>query len=315
MSTPLGLLDRRLLIVTGKGGVGKSTVSAALAECAAARGRRTLVCELDAKGDLARILGTDPVDYSGREVRPDLVAMTMDTEQSLAEYLKVQVKIPFLGRIGPLARVLEFVATAAPGVREILTIGKLAWEARESDYDLVIADATATGHIVGQLSSPAAIRDLVRLGMIRHQLDWMLELLEDPSKTSAIVVATPEEMPVVETMELVGRVRDDTHIDVGAAVVNRVLPAPFTAAERPVFDTLAAIAPEEDCSPPGFFSAVEATTHALRRREVGSSHLRRLREGLPKGLPVLLLPEIFDAAATHGGIDLIAAALAAEANW
>jgi len=317
------LINRSLVIVTGKGGVGKSSVAAALALSASQRGKRTLVCELDAKGDLARLLGSAPVGYTGSEVRPGLVAMTMDTEKSLVEYLRVQARIPFVGKIAPLARVFEFVATAAPGVREVLTVGKLAWEARHSDFDLVIADATATGHSVGELSAPSSIRDLIRLGMIRTQLDWMVEMLEDPEQTAAVVVTTPEEMPVVETIELVDQVREVAHIDVAAVVANRVLPAPFTMSERLVFDDLSDVVAattrggraRASSGSAALAGVISATSHALRRREVGSAHLKRLRAELPLGMPVLLLPELFEAAGASGGVELLAGALADEANW
>jgi len=304
---PLNLIDRRLVVVTGKGGVGKSSVAAALAIAASQRGRRTLVCELDAKGDLSRLLGVAPVGYDGVEVRPGLIAMAMDTERSLAEFLRTQARIPFVGRIGPLARVFEFVATAAPGVKEVLTIGKLAWEAREPGFDLVIADASATGHAVGHLSAPAAIRELISLGMVRSQLDWMVELLEDPLATTAVVVATPEEMPVVETIELVQRIGDESHIDVSAVVANRVLPQPFTVAQRDVFDELFASA---SGSP-----AFAATAFELRRRDIGSQHLRHLRDGLPSNMPMLILPELFGLADTPRGVDALSRALLDEAGW
>ena len=137
--------------------------------------------------------------------------MSMDTEASLREYLKLQLRIPVVGRIGPLARAFDFVATAAPGVREILTVGKLCYEVRENHYDTVVVDATSTGHIVGQLAAPQAINQLVRVGLIRLQTDWMLDILSDPAMTGLVIVTTPEEMPVNETMELAGRVqrRDD----------------------------------------------------------------------------------------------------------
>ncbi len=90
--------------------------------------------------------------------------MAMNTEESLKEYLKLQLKVPLLARIGPLARSLDFVANAAPGVKEILTVGKLLWEVREDHYDLVVVDASATGHIVGQLAAPQAINELVKVG-------------------------------------------------------------------------------------------------------------------------------------------------------
>ena len=135
--------------------------------------------------------------------------MSMDTEASLREYLKLHLRIPVVGRIGPLAKAFDFVATAAPGVREILTVGKLCWEVRERHYDLVVVDAPASGHIVGQLAAPQAINDLVKVGLIRSQTDWMLEILSDARQTGLVAVCTPEEMPVSETLELAdaGRAR------------------------------------------------------------------------------------------------------------
>ena len=109
--------------------------------------------------------------------------MTMNTEDSLREYLRLFVKIPFLGRIGPLAKTFDFVADAAPGVKEILAVGKLCYEVRERNYDLVIVDAEASGHIVSQIGAPRVIRDLVQVGLVRDQTQWMLDILDDPSRT------------------------------------------------------------------------------------------------------------------------------------
>ena len=107
--------------------------------------------------------------------------MTMDTEASLREYLKLQLHMPIVGRIGPVAKAFDFLATAAPGVREILTVGKLCFEVRDGDWDMVVVDAPATGHIVGQLAAPQAVNGLVKVGLIRTQTDWMLEMLSDPA--------------------------------------------------------------------------------------------------------------------------------------
>ena len=191
----VGLLDRRLVFVTGKGGVGKTTVAAGLALFAAEHGRRTLVCEVDAKGDVAAYFETGPTGFTAREVFPALWAMSMDTEASLREYLRLNLRIPVVGRIGPLAKAFDFVATAAPGVREILTVGKLCYEVREKHYDLVVVDASATGHIVGQLAAPQAINDLVKVGLIRSQTDWILDILSDPATTASPSSPPPRRCP------------------------------------------------------------------------------------------------------------------------
>ncbi|MBV9660528.1 MAG: AAA family ATPase, partial [Acidimicrobiales bacterium] len=143
------LLDRKLVFVTGKGGTGKTTIAAALAWLAAARDKRTLVCEVDAKGNLADFYETGPTHFEEREIAPRLWAMSMDTEASLRQYLSLQLKLPLVARIGPLAKMFDFVASAAPGVKEIVTVGKLCWEVRERHYDLIVVDASASGQIVG----------------------------------------------------------------------------------------------------------------------------------------------------------------------
>ena len=163
--------------------MGKTTVAASLGLFAARQGKRTLVCEVDAKGTLAAAFECAALTFKPREVQPDLFAMAMNTEDSLKEYLGLQLRVPLLARLGPLARTLDFVANAAPGVKEILTVGKLAYEVRERHYDLVVVDAAATGHIVGQLASPKAINELVHVGMVHDQTQWMLDILEDPART------------------------------------------------------------------------------------------------------------------------------------
>ncbi|HUW02453.1 MAG TPA: ArsA family ATPase, partial [Acidimicrobiales bacterium] len=212
------LLDRRLIFVTGKGGVGKTAVASGLALLAAERGKRTLVCEVDAKGNLADFFETGPTTFAPREIATGLFAMSMNTEESLKEYLSLQLKLPLLAKIGPLASAFDFVANAAPGVKEILTVGKLAFEVREENYDLVVVDASATGHIVGQLAAPQAINELVQVGMVRDQTGWMLDILGDPDVTGAVIVAAPEEMPVNETIELAGRIAKETVVDLAAVI-------------------------------------------------------------------------------------------------
>jgi anion-transporting ArsA/GET3 family ATPase len=297
----LGLLERRLVFVTGKGGVGKTSVASAIGWLAAARGQRTLVCEVDAKGNLADFLGLPPLGFEPTEVRPNLWAMAMDTEASLREYLRLNLRVPFVTRLGPVARTFDFVANAAPGVKEILTVGKLAYEVRERNYDLVVVDASATGHVVGQLASPVAINDLVKVGLVRSQTDWMIELLTDADTTGVVVVTVPEEMPTTETLELIDRLRSETEIDVASVVVNRVLPELFSRGEEELFDRLRT--PEGVASLEQHLGApvdgvLDGADLAVRMRRSRVPHLTRLRAGLPSDVDLLYLPYLFHR--SHG---------------
>jgi anion-transporting ArsA/GET3 family ATPase len=298
------LLDRRLLFFTGKGGVGKSTVAAATALLASNIGKRVLLIEVDAKGDIPAQFEQRPVGFEPREVHPGVLAMAMDTEASLHEYLKLNLRVPVLGRVGPLAKALDFVASAAPGVKEILTIGKICWEVRESiegrsDIDLVVVDATATGHIAAQLGAPGAIRELVDVGPVRAQTQWLSELLEDPAITAVNIVTTPEEMPVAETIELVAKLRAEVPVPLGTVVVNRVLPELFTHADEEAFealrepdvlDTVAARAGT------GTTAVLDAARLAVSLRRTRAVHLERLLETVD--LPLLYVPYLFVRA--HG---------------
>jgi anion-transporting ArsA/GET3 family ATPase len=293
------LLDRRLLFFTGKGGVGKSTVTAATALLAAERGKRVLLVEVDSKGNLTALFERPPVGFDPVEVHPGVHAMQMRTEASLREYLKLNLRVPVIGRLGPLASMLEFVATAAPGVKEILTVGKVCWEVRASierraPWDLVIVDAAATGHVVAQLDSPRAIRELVQVGPVRAQTDWMAELLADPEVTALNIVTSPEEMPVSETVDLVATARERLEVPLGIAVVNRVLPEPFTRSDEPVFAALraplASGALADDVGP-GAEAVLDAAGLASALRRSSAVHLARLREAVV--LPLVYLPYLF----------------------
>jgi len=297
----MALLDLKLVFVTGKGGVGKTTVASALALFASQHGKRVLVCEVDAKGEVSRFYEAPPTGFAEKEVLPGLFVMTMDTEASLREYLKLQLRIPVVGRIGPLAKAFDFVATAAPGVREILTVGKLCYEVRERHYDLVVVDAPASGHIVGQLAAPQAINDLVKVGLIRSQTDWMLDILSDPTQTGLVAVCTPEEMPVSETIELAARVKEETTVTLSAVMVNRVLPELFGRQEEQVFDVLTTAGPSKTLAEavggdPG--PVLEAARLAVTMRRTRSTHLERLRAGIDPAVPLLYLPYLFTR--SHG---------------
>jgi len=215
--------------VTGKGGVGKSTVATALGIAAARRGLRTIVAELSGQARAARTFGV--AAPSGEEVRlaENLHALSVDMEQAMEEYLHERA-----GRVGDLlaaSRAFHAFAHATPGMRELLTIGK-AWElaqdrrrvAGTQPYDLVIVDAPATGHALGALRTPATFAEIARVGPIAHQGRTIDATLRDPAQTAVVAVALPEEMPVTETLALRRGLREAIGQEPAAVVVNACLP-------------------------------------------------------------------------------------------
>lgn len=315
---PPDLLDRSLLFVSGKGGVGRTTVAAALGLVAAGRGKRTLLCEVDSKGNLSDFLECRDLRFKEAQVMPNLYAMAMDTEESLREYLKLNVRVPIVGRLGPVARAFDFVATAAPGVREILTIGKLCYEVREGRFDLVVVDAAPTGHIVSQLGAPEAINELVHVGLVRQQTGWMVEILSDASVTGCCIVATPEEMPVSETIDLAGRLSGQTRVDLAAVIVNRVLPELFGRREQEVFAALSADEARDALAKAVGGEAepvLEAARLAVTMRRTRAGHLDHLRASIDSSVPLLYLPYLFTRGYGMRTTRQLAEALSAELGY
>jgi anion-transporting ArsA/GET3 family ATPase len=267
---------------------------------------------MDAKGALAAAFDVSALAFEPTAVADHLWAMEMNTEDSLREYLRLFVRIPLVGRIGPLARTFDFVADAAPGVKEILAVGKICYEVREEHYDLVVVDAEASGHIVAQIGAPSAIRQLVQVGLVRDQTNWMIDILDDAARTGLVVVTTPEEMPVTETLELIERVRAETGVDVAGVVANRVLPALFSEREVEVFDRLRTPAPRAVLAGragPQVDTVFEASALVEARRRVGAGHLDRLRKALGAEVPVLIAPELFTRATGRRVVTLMAQSL------
>lgn len=218
-----GILSKRLVIVSGKGGVGKSAVSAGLALMAQRHGLRVLAVEMASPGGISTHLSTGPLEFEPREVRPGLHAMQMVRSQALLEYLALQLKLPGMGRFGAVARAFDALATAAPAVREIITIGKVLWEVREDKWDMVVADAPPTGQIGSYVRAPVSIAELVPTGRIRGQSAWMGETLKSPVTTALVMVTLPEELPTTETLETMGWLKDQDLIPAPRVVANRVL--------------------------------------------------------------------------------------------
>jgi anion-transporting ArsA/GET3 family ATPase len=182
-----------------------------------------LLIDVTAAGGLSAHLGVGSLGFVPVEVRPGLWAMSMDRSKALVEYLRVQIGIPGLATFGPAARAFDALAATAPGIREIVTLGKVLWEVRQGRYDLVIGDGPPTGQVGGLLRAPITIAELVPAGRIRQQADWMAGMLLDPSLSRLVLVTLPEELPTIETIETLGYLEQEKLVGRTQVVANRVL--------------------------------------------------------------------------------------------
>lgn len=221
-----------MLIVSGKGGVGKSAVTASLAVSAARSGMRTLtIAMVDGLG-LAAHLRAEKLRYRPTAVQPGLFAVAVDRPSALDEYLRLQLRVPRMAPTKQLMRALNVLVDTVPGVRETITMGKPLYELWAKDYDIVIVDAPPTGQLFSYLRAPTAISDMVPTGAIQNQAAAMARSLADPAQTGLVVVATPDELPVSETTEFLGRLAAEPVVDLAGVVVNRVLPELAISADR-----------------------------------------------------------------------------------
>jgi Mrp family chromosome partitioning ATPase len=293
------LFSRELLVVTGKGGVGKTTVATALALAAVRRGRRVIVAEVAARDDVSRVLGEQAEPFSERELPGGVHHISIDPEQAFAEYLRDQLP----GALASLliaSRSMGLLAAATPGLRELLSIGKvweLAQDARRTPgarpYDLVVLDAPATGHGVAILQAPATFAQAARGGPIARQAAAIDALVRDGARTGVVAVTLAQEMPVSETLELRRALKAGIGLDLDRVVVNAVAPARFTAAEVGAVERAVG------------GGTARAVAWQQRLASAQRGQIARLRRGLP-GLAVQTLP--FRAAPRLGPDDLLALA-------
>ncbi len=290
------LTESRVVIVAGKGGVGKTTVTAALARTAAQAGLTTLVVEVEGKSGLATLYGQPQFAYEEVVLSPggpggaaDVLARTVTPDEALLEYLSDH-GLNRISRRLVSSGALDVVATAVPGIRDILVLGKVKSLSREERIDLVVLDAPAAGHAITFLGSARGLVDAVKVGPINTQAQDVLDLLTDPALCRVLLVTLPEETPVNELVETAYNLEDQVGVSLGPVIVNGVYPAiagldadPEAAARS----AGAALRPGE---------ASHLTDAAAFRRErmaLQAEQVQRLAEQLP--LPQVALPFLFSA--------------------
>src|SRR6185295_3185712 len=222
-----GPLDRRLHFVVGKGGVGKTTVAAALAQLLVRRGRRTLAVELDAAGRLATLLGARAPGYTPVEVEKELFVQAVDGKAALEEYLGLIIPVRRLLATVFSSHVYQYFVAAAPGLKELMTVGKIWYETTREEngrpvWDAVVVDAPATGHSLQYLRMPQAARDTFGAGLVQREAAKEVGLLSDARTTAVHLVTLAEEMPVAETLETHAQLVHELRMPVGHLIVNRL---------------------------------------------------------------------------------------------
>jgi anion-transporting ArsA/GET3 family ATPase len=285
-------LDKRLVVVTGKGGVGKSTVALALGMKAAERGRRTIVCEVASQERISHAFHRASVGFKETELQPNLYAISIDPDEAMREYVLLSLKVKAMRDLLFRSKLFTYLAAATPGLRELVTIGKvweLALDQRKvksaKSYDLVILDAPATGHGVGFLQTPKTFANVARVGPIATQAETLNKFLTNHRKTGVAIVALPEEMPVNETASLERDLTRTVNVAVDQIFLNGLYPQRFTAGD----DDALGKALDKLTGPPQ--DAVAAALAVSRRARAQREQLARL-ESITRA-PVTTLPFLF----------------------
>lgn len=286
------LFDLDFVFVVGKGGVGKTTVSASLALAAARRGKRVLVAMCNAKERLSDLYEVPPIDHRIRTVLPNVDAVNMTPAASLEEYGMMVLKVRSLYRAIFENRFVASFLRGTPGIEAWSMLGKAFYHAAERDdrgqpvYDMVILDAPATGHGLEMLRVPRVIVEVAPPGMLRRDAEEALALFQDPSRSGVVLVTLAEDMPTNETIELHRALVTELGMHPARLVVNSVLPPLFAQGEEAMLRALSSPGPGDSLAPLLRAGAMRAT-----RERIQAEHLGRLRRELP--LPSVTLPRLF----------------------
>jgi anion-transporting ArsA/GET3 family ATPase len=294
-----------VIVVAGKGGVGKTTMSAALARMAADAGLSVLIVELTGQSGITGAFGVrGDLGYEEVDLAGSVRARRITPDDALVEYLedhglkRVSKRLAHSGLI-------DVVATAIPGIRDVLVLGKVKQLERERVADLIVVDGPATGHAVTFLTSAGGLVSAARGGPLRAQAQDVVELLSDPSRCRVVLVTLPEELPVSETIESAYTLEDKAGVQLGPVIVNACDPEPM-GLERPATEVAASVGA---AVPAAHLAALEAAREfRLARHAVSAEQVERLGRELP--LPHLLVPALDADAIGAQETSILAKALA-----
>ena len=310
-------LRPKILIVSGKGGVGKTTVAAALALVAARAGRRVCIAEVDRKGTLPRLFGGGELGYEPKEVSPGVWGMNIIPEEALAEYLDVQYHMKRISKAFTSTHFVDYITTAAPGLKDILILGKVWYleQDRGQTFDTIVVDAPAAGHMLTFLSAPAGLSDAVRVGPIRRQAEWLAQMLRDPDRARVHLVSLAEEMPVAETLETAEALEGRLGINSGAVFANAVYADLLDDEQRVTLEKVMADGRADELHEAAAAVGLTLEEEDLQalvgysefldsRRAIQRKHLRTLERGVNE--PVIHLPFLFSAGLALPDIETLA---------
>ena len=306
---PASSVDRRLHFVVGKGGVGKTTVAAALALTLVRNGRRTLAVEMDAGGRLAAVLAGAP------EVGERLQVIAVDGRAALEEYLGLIIPVKRLLSTIFSSRIYQYFVAAAPGLKELMTVGKIWYEATREEggrpvWDAVVVDAPATGHSLQYLRMPQAARETFGAGLVQREATRVVELLQDPTSTAVHIVTLAEDMPVTETLEAHAQITGPLGLPLGAVVVNRMHHGHFAPELVARVERAAATAGAGERA---ILRAVaERATEESGWATINAQQVERLRGALG-ATPIVELPFLFTEEFGSAELDVLSQAFEKEA--
>ena len=287
-------LDKRFVIVSGKGGVGKSTVCAALGLAAARAGRKTVITELNTQEKIPHLFGKPPSGSRPSEVAPNLYSLNIQPEPALYEYAIRKLRFERVYKAVFEQDAVKRLLRMLPGATELLLLGKAFDLERDRDrrgkpdWDMVIVDAPATGHGVSLLRLPQTLLEVVSSGPMADEVRAMRDLLTDPVRTMIHVVALPEEMPVRETFDLLDQVEHVLQIPKGFLFINGIWPA---APASEVLDGMARVAEVTGRNDTVVASAQSCLNAQVQRRQFQEPYIQELRDGIK--MPIIELPFLF----------------------